>query len=77
MSMDNPYSAPRLPPRAQPGHAAIARSSAVTGGIAAVGVLLNIAALYFLRRGTTKFPLLLLGASLVVLIAAAIFFKPV
>ncbi len=67
---------PRLPPRAQPGHAAIALSSAVTGGLAVMGVVLNLVALNFLRRGQTRLPLIMLGVSLVVVVAAAIFLKP-
>ncbi len=68
--------ATRLPPRAQPGHYAIASGSGLAGATAIVGIVLNIIAIVFIRRRRVILPFVLLGISITAMVAVAIVFKP-
>ncbi len=66
----------RLPPRAQAGHFTIARASWIAGGVAVLGLVLNVAALIGVRRRRLIVPVLLLATSVTAFIVVGIVFKP-
>ncbi|XZE51502.1 hypothetical protein SH139x_003157 [Planctomycetaceae bacterium SH139] len=65
-----------LPPRAQPGHYAIARASGIAGATAIVGVILSTISIIFTIRRRVVLPIVLLGISIIAMVAVAIIFKP-
>jgi hypothetical protein len=65
-----------LPARAQPGHYAIARASGIGGATAILGVILSIVSLILISRRRVILPIVVLGISIIAVIAVAIVFKP-
>jgi hypothetical protein len=65
-----------LPPRAQPGHYAIARASGIGGATAILGVILSIVSIVLVSRRRVILSIVFLGISIIVMIAVAIVFKP-
>ncbi len=65
-----------LPARFQADYAATARSSWIAGVAAAVGVVLNIVGLVFVRKKKLLVPIGFLAISVIGMIAIAMLFKP-
>jgi len=68
--------AQRIPLRAQPGHSAIVRGSAITGLTAIVSTILNLIGIV-LRRDHVKLPSALLIISVAAMAIVSVVFKPV